>query len=47
MESAAFARKAAEKAVAEWTDEELVAFAKTGDPKPPDASSPATTTSCA
>jgi RNA polymerase sporulation-specific sigma factor len=31
MESAAFARKAAEKAVAEWTDEELVAFAKTGD----------------
>jgi len=33
MESAAFARKAAEKAVAEWSDEELVAFAKTGDPE--------------
>ncbi len=33
MESAAFARKAAEKAVTEWTDEELVAFAKTADPE--------------
>ncbi len=33
MESAAFARRAAEKAVTEWTDEELVAFAKTGDPE--------------
>jgi RNA polymerase sporulation-specific sigma factor len=31
MESAAFARKAVEKAVTEWTDEELVAFAKGGD----------------
>ena len=31
MESAAFARRAAQKAVAEWTDEELVALAKTGD----------------
>ncbi len=33
MEDAAFARKMAEKAIAEWTDEELVAFAKTGDPE--------------
>jgi RNA polymerase sporulation-specific sigma factor len=33
MESAAFARRAAEKAVTEWSDEELVAFAKTGDPE--------------
>jgi RNA polymerase sporulation-specific sigma factor len=34
MEHAVFARRAAEKAVTEWTDEELVAFAKTGDPDP-------------
>ena len=47
MESAAFARKAAEKAVTEWTDEELVAFAKTATPRPPGVSSPAITTSCA
>ncbi len=33
MEGAMFARKAAEKAVTEWTDEELVALAKTGDPE--------------
>jgi RNA polymerase sporulation-specific sigma factor len=33
MEGAAFARKAAEKAVTEWTDEELVACSKTGDPE--------------
>jgi RNA polymerase sporulation-specific sigma factor len=33
MESAAFARKATEKAVAEPSDEELVAHAKTGDPE--------------
>jgi len=33
MEGATFARKAAEKAVTEWTDEELVALAKTGDPE--------------
>ncbi len=31
MDNAVFARKAAEKAVTEWTDEELVAVAKTGD----------------
>src|SRR3974377_55830 len=30
----AFARRAAEKAVTEWTDEELVASAKTGDLEP-------------
>ena len=33
MDGAAFARKAAEKAVTEWTDEELVACAKTADPE--------------
>ena len=33
MENAAFARKAAEKAVNDWSDEELVAFAKTNDPE--------------
>jgi RNA polymerase sporulation-specific sigma factor len=33
MESAAFARKAAEKAVTNWSDEELVASAKTNDPE--------------
>jgi RNA polymerase sporulation-specific sigma factor len=33
MENVAFARKAAEKAVPEWTDEELVALAKTNDPE--------------
>jgi RNA polymerase sporulation-specific sigma factor len=33
MESAAFARKAAEKAITDWSDEELVAVAKTNDPE--------------
>ena len=33
MESAAFARKAADRPVAEQSDEELVAWAKTGDPE--------------
>ena len=33
MDNALFARKAAEKAVTEWTDEELVAVAKTADPE--------------